>query len=91
MNERFQFTMRNALIAMTLLTIWCAVNALDLRSRNAPQPLPLVIFSLFLKVTLPAGAFGALLGRPWFGLACGAVGAGAYLLWEALVAARFIS
>ena len=82
MSERFHFTTRNALLATTFVALWCAIAAWDLNYLESPSSVPVRLLSLFVKISMPAAVFGALLGRPWFGLACGVAGAGGYLAWE---------
>jgi hypothetical protein len=85
MPNRFQFTVRNALIATTLLAIWFAlVASVPTRIPNVRGALAIFMALSFVMGMLPAMALGALFGRPWFGALCGAASVGGLLLWSVL-------
>jgi hypothetical protein len=73
------------MIATVFIAICCAVAVWDFNHRYAPPPLALRVLSVILKISLPAGAFGTLLGRPWFGVACGLVGAASFILLDTVI------
>jgi hypothetical protein len=81
MKPRFQFSMGNTLLVTAFLSAWCAVTAYNMTPRGAPRPTPIICGCLLVQISMPAAAFGALFGRPLFGLACGLVAAGTYILW----------
>lgn len=79
---RFQFSIRNALIATAYLAIWCAnwtyyKHHAYAKVHNAA----LDWLFVFLLAALPAAFVGALAGRHWFGLACAAASGFGVLLW----------
>jgi hypothetical protein len=63
MNWRLQFSLRNALTAMTLAAFWCALAAHGPADANALSHLAMVV--------LPVATGFALFGRMWLGMLVG--------------------
>ena len=80
MEKRFQFSVRNALIATAWLAVWFA-NWKYFRGRN-PRPftIPLFMF-VFLLASMPAAAVGALIGEHRIGLLCAAASGVGLVAW----------
>ena len=75
----FRFNMRAALIATTWIAIWSASAAWD----EPRQGLFLQAW-LFLLITPPAAAMGAILNQPLLGFLCGATSGICVGLWAVL-------
>jgi hypothetical protein len=63
MGWRFQFSLRNALTAMTLAAFWCALAVNGPADPNA--------LSHLVMVVLPVAAAFAMFGRMWLGMLVG--------------------
>lgn len=82
MPNKLQFTVRNALIATTIMAVWFALMAsVPTRFPNVRGAFVVMLGVGLVMGTLPAAAVGALFGRLWFGAVCGATGVGGLIIW----------
>ena len=75
MGERFQFSLKNVLVATALVAVWCALfaaHSVFVRDVAAPLSWPLAYSYFSFMVWLPAVAVGALFGRLALAATCGA-------------------
>ena len=76
----FRFNMRAALVTTTWIAIWSAAVAW-----SEPHEGLLLLVWLFLLITPPAAAMGAILNQPFLGFLCGGASGLAVGIWAMMV------